>query len=431
MAKFSLGLGEGLLSDVSKKVAEASEDPVRISIDLIDENELNEGMSMDEIEELAASIKDVGLQQNLVVIRKADGRYRLAAGHRRYRAIMHGREQGWDNLDFMRPFCLVKDPQKIDLPLSEEGKEKYLVSTTNVEMRKNTPSDLIKMYKMMSEVYDELRANGYSQIGKRREYIAERLGVSPSTVKNAKYIDEHLTDEYRDALEKDNLSLTVALEVAHLNPEDQQALHAETADVSTLSVADVQEFKASSVSDTPKKAKKKPGPRPNEPVSTDKLCSFDSRIEHIQQLLRTTETVPYKIFTRLESARDAIDKQLKAIETLLQKANMVTVPVLLSPSVLDALSTTNRSINDLVNEAVTAYLNDEHPLHEDLDARKRYSPSEVKGKRKNILLPADTNVALESYATKHDLSKNAVITCALIDYLGINLDAQVEFTTNQ
>ena len=52
----------------------------------IEENE-NNSYAQNDIDELAESIKVIGLQQPLVVRRKAEGGYLLLAGHRRRNAL--------------------------------------------------------------------------------------------------------------------------------------------------------------------------------------------------------------------------------------------------------------------------------------------------------------------------------------------------------
>ena len=59
---------------------------VEISVDKLHESPLNEHMPLDNLDELAASIKDNGLQEALLVYSMGDGTYEIYAGHRRFRA---------------------------------------------------------------------------------------------------------------------------------------------------------------------------------------------------------------------------------------------------------------------------------------------------------------------------------------------------------
>ncbi|MFZ2338967.1 MAG: ParB/RepB/Spo0J family partition protein [Bacteroidales bacterium] len=88
--KNALGRGLGALIDgVEKEVLERKVEPnMDIAVDSIDGNPFQPRSHFDEqsLEELAASIKKLGIVQPLTVRETADGRYQLIAGERRLRA---------------------------------------------------------------------------------------------------------------------------------------------------------------------------------------------------------------------------------------------------------------------------------------------------------------------------------------------------------
>ena len=109
MSKQQRGLGKGLgallggdadLSQIRKPVgyvnklvvtetqAQDTADILRIPVDLIEPNPYQPRMSFDQdaLEELAESIRSLGLIQPITVRRKADGRYQIISGERRFRA---------------------------------------------------------------------------------------------------------------------------------------------------------------------------------------------------------------------------------------------------------------------------------------------------------------------------------------------------------
>ncbi len=110
MSKQQRGLGKGLgallggdadLSQIRKPVGyvnkeivsssqpqQGSADILRIPADMIEPNPFQPRMSFDPeaLEELAESIKTLGLIQPITVRRKADGRYQIISGERRFRA---------------------------------------------------------------------------------------------------------------------------------------------------------------------------------------------------------------------------------------------------------------------------------------------------------------------------------------------------------
>ena len=109
MSKQQRGLGKGLgallgsdadLSQIRKPVGyvnkevvrndqpQDTSDILRIPVDMIEPNPFQPRMSFDQeaLEELADSIRTLGLIQPIAVRRKADGRYQIISGERRFRA---------------------------------------------------------------------------------------------------------------------------------------------------------------------------------------------------------------------------------------------------------------------------------------------------------------------------------------------------------
>ncbi|MBR5103986.1 MAG: ParB/RepB/Spo0J family partition protein [Bacteroidales bacterium] len=110
MSKQQRGLGKGIgallgndtdLSNIRKPVGyihkevvspeqpqQGTADILRIPVDLIEPNPFQPRMSFDQeaLEELADSIRTLGLIQPITVRRKADGRYQIISGERRFRA---------------------------------------------------------------------------------------------------------------------------------------------------------------------------------------------------------------------------------------------------------------------------------------------------------------------------------------------------------
>lgn len=219
MGKFKTGLGGNLLNEISKAVPQNPFLVKHIPIEEVHENEKNE-FSMAEIEELKQSIREVGLQQNLVVTETQDG-YTLLTGHRRFRALGELFADG-DNRWQTVP-CIVKDFSSVNLNVSDAAKELYLIATTNVEQRKLTPADCIQAMNMLDVVYEELQTAGET-VGKRRDFMAQRLGLSPRSVQNLFSIDKNLSGEIKSAFAENKLPVRVATELAKLPQEDQKEL---------------------------------------------------------------------------------------------------------------------------------------------------------------------------------------------------------------
>ena len=145
MSKQQRGLGKGIgallgndadLSNIRKPVGyinkevvsveqpqQSSADILRIPTDLIEPNPFQPRMSFDpdSLEELAESIRTLGLIQPITVRRKADGRYQIISGERRFRAC---RQAGMDmvpayirdaNDQGMLEMAIVENIQREDL----------------------------------------------------------------------------------------------------------------------------------------------------------------------------------------------------------------------------------------------------------------------------------------------------------------------------
>ncbi|MBR6797032.1 MAG: ParB N-terminal domain-containing protein [Clostridia bacterium] len=202
-------LGLGLFSEASLKDAVGNYKVEHIHFEKINPNDEQHGYSLENIEELAANISNVGLEQPLVVEKMEDGTYSILTGRRRYYAIKSMIERGDDKYKLVP--CIVKDLAAIDLPVSQETKRKYAIVSTNIEARKNTPQDVALMIKQMSEVYDELEAAGVKVEGGRRKFLADRLAISPAEVGRHQYLEKNADEETMEAFERGELTVKEAV----------------------------------------------------------------------------------------------------------------------------------------------------------------------------------------------------------------------------
>ena len=97
------------------------------------------------------------------------------------------------------------------------------LATTNAEARKNTPADNLKLYQMLTMVYDALKHQGYRGLGRRRDFIAEKLGVANGYIGTLEEIDKGLNPEFKEKFAADHLSYKAA-EISRLSEADQAAL---------------------------------------------------------------------------------------------------------------------------------------------------------------------------------------------------------------
>lgn len=194
---------------------------INIPIEQIIPNEKNK-YSVQDIEELKFSILHNGLKQNLEVYQIEDDLYKLISGERRYTALKALVEEGHG--DFSMVPCLVTDFSVNKLPLSEASKEMYAIITTNSESRDFTDADRMFQVRELKKIYTELQNNGVKLTGKMNDLIADDLKISKSQVARYNYIESHGTDELKEKVENNQISVRAAETIAHATPSKQKEM---------------------------------------------------------------------------------------------------------------------------------------------------------------------------------------------------------------
>jgi len=171
-------LGRGL-NALLRTVETAKTGLEQISLDLIDPNPFQPRRTFPEetLKELADSIRASGVVQP-VLLRRADGRYQLVAGERRWRAA---RVAGLEAIP-----AVVRD-------LSDQDALE-LALTENLMREDLNPLEVARAYEALQSNY-----------GLSHEAIAERLGVNRSTVTNTLRL-LRLPGPVQAMLEKDDLT---------------------------------------------------------------------------------------------------------------------------------------------------------------------------------------------------------------------------------
>lgn len=180
----------------------------------IEENE-NNSYAQTGIDELAESIKVIGLQQPLVVRRKTEGGYLLLAGHRRRNALAL--------LDRKTAPCIVLDA---DL---DPSLQVLILHWTNTMARGGgglTAEYTGQAAKEIEAALKDLQARGVVELpGKLRTYVAEVLKTSESQIARAKAIDNGLTDEWKELFREHRINDSAAYELSQCDADLQRELH--------------------------------------------------------------------------------------------------------------------------------------------------------------------------------------------------------------
>ena len=236
MARNTHGLGRGL--DSLFQEVEAWETSIQeIPVGELDPNPDQPRRTFHEesIAQLADSIRDQGVLQPLLVTPAADGRYRIIAGERRYRA---GRQAGLETLP-----CIVRDldiVRQMEISLIE-----------NLQREDLNPMEAARGVKALM-----------TQCGYTQEKVSARLGKSRPAVANLLRLltlPEEVSEMVRDGL----LSAGHARVLAGLTDEAEQIALARRAADEGMSVRQLEALCAG------KKGKKAGGKQAKKPLAPE------------------------------------------------------------------------------------------------------------------------------------------------------------------
>ena len=187
---------------------------VYIDIDLIDPDPAN-FYELSDLDELAANIELVGLQQPLRVRvhpENAD-RWMIVSGHRRREAIRRLVDEGKDELRAVA--CIVEQPAA-----SKELQELRLIYA-NSGTRKLTPAEISKQAERVEMLLYELKEQGMEFPGRMRDHVAEACKVSKSKLSRLKVIREKLSPLIKPFFDEGKLAESTAYALAQL-PKSHQ-----------------------------------------------------------------------------------------------------------------------------------------------------------------------------------------------------------------
>ena len=177
--------------------------------------------SLDGIEELAANIEMIGLQQPIRV-KKVPGsykfveQYRVVSGHRRLAA--------WRKLDLNCPDETYRNIPAIVEPERDEPEalQQLRLIYANSDTRKMTGRDLQRQAERIQELLQALKDAGYQFPGRMRDYVAEICGVSKSKLSRLDAIKHNLhAGIYSAYYQTGKISEAAASAISSLPMEEQ------------------------------------------------------------------------------------------------------------------------------------------------------------------------------------------------------------------
>jgi len=216
MAKKEFNLGDslaGILGNVSLSDTEEQIEYIPLQNLVSDERNF---YSMDGVEELAANIELIGLQQPLRVLKGENGFYVIVSGHRRAAALRLLAEQTPEK--WGRVPCIVEKPGA-----SPELEELRLIMA-NADTRRMSSADMAKQAERVEMLLYELKEQGYEFPGRMRDHVAEACKVSATKLAELKVIREKLIPELRQLWESGKLNHTKAYAIGKSPVETQRRL---------------------------------------------------------------------------------------------------------------------------------------------------------------------------------------------------------------
>ena len=197
-----------------------------------------------QIEELAASIRERGLIQPLIV-RKVNGSYELIAGERRLRAI----------ISLGRPTAKVVVHEATDQEVAE------LALIENLQRADLSPLEEAEQYRLLQEKF-----------GMKQETIAQHVGKSRAVIANmVRLLD--LAPAVREMLEQQQVTVGHAKVLLQLKDAMQQTLAAQRVARGTLTVRQTEQLVRNL--HTPQVTQ--PREEPKMPEAYSRICSQLSR----------------------------------------------------------------------------------------------------------------------------------------------------------
>lgn len=239
-------------------MAEKTREIVKIDLENIQDDEKNdfEVEGSTEIETKNALLKDsieqFGLLDPCVVRPAGGGKYTLISGHRR--KLMHERLAAEGKEQFRRVDCVIIDA-------NDDDAEQMLIEA-NIPNREISDWEKLQAVNRMNAIFERKQNAGEKIEGRRREHIANVLGMSMSAVGRLEKIEKKLAPEYKEELKAGNIGVSVADKLASKSEEEQQRLHATKG--AKVKLVDLQEEKP-----MPKAEKVEPKEEPEEEKGID------------------------------------------------------------------------------------------------------------------------------------------------------------------
>lgn len=208
--------------------------------------------STENIDELAVSIElSGGVEQNLVVKPEAHGKYEVIAGHRRRLAVLKLVSEGKE--EYRKVPCRIKKE-------SDAIKDRLSLILTNSTARQLTDWEKIKQAEeikaILTEYKEALREENKGKpkeererMGRIREIVAQMLNTSTTQIGRMEAINNNLSQDFKEQLEKGNINISTAHELSRLDEQEQKEAYKQYEEKGELHIKDVKQEEKEEITD--------------------------------------------------------------------------------------------------------------------------------------------------------------------------------------
>lgn len=173
---------------------------------------------VEDVTDLAESIKLNGLLAPLDVFAQDDGQYRLFSGHRRFKALRELHEAS-NFKDWVKIPCIVYEDPK------DEAKEELMLIHANSTGRVLSPYETSQQAKRIKALLVQLKQNGTDLPGRMRDIVAEELKISASKLARLEAIGKNLLfPGWAECWQKNIIGESIAYEISQLSKAEQGKL---------------------------------------------------------------------------------------------------------------------------------------------------------------------------------------------------------------
>lgn len=215
MAKFDMGEFAKTLAQPVSEPGTGRERIEYIDVDLLDSDPGN-FYALRDLDDLAANIATIGLQQPIRVRDGENGHAVIVSGHRRVAAIRKLVAEGQTDL---REVPCIRETGDAS-PALQELRLIYANSST----RALSSSEISQQVEKVRELLYQLKEEGYEFPGRMRDHVAEACKISKSKLARLEKIQKGLAPCYRDAWEAGALPEDTADALAGLSEDVQERI---------------------------------------------------------------------------------------------------------------------------------------------------------------------------------------------------------------